>query len=178
MTVPTYNAAQAAKLCAVSKRTVYRLAADLETHGAWRDASGQWNIPVEALVQVGLKPGRPARPAPLTPVTPGQSAVQPPGDNSEGQGDSGVKGGPGDTSDTELDQLRSQITALRRRAELAELAQNELQTAAAQIPELLRRAEVAEAIAAERQHHNDSLTLALRQLQPTPQRRRFPFLRL
>ena len=154
----TYNAAQAAKLCAVSTRTIYRRAAELESHGAWRDASGEWNIPVEALIGVGLRPGRPARPdtaAPVTtgqttavaPVTTEQTAVQPRGDISVRQRDRGATV-TGDTGDSELEQLRSQVTELRRRAEVAELARIELQTQADRVPDLVRRAEVAETASA------------------------------
>ena len=157
----TYNAVQAARLCGVSVRTIYRKTAELESQGAWRDASRQWHIPVTALLGVGFTPGQPARPDTPTGdgsdtfggsvcARNGQPAAQAGGDILMRQPEGGVKptADTADTTASELDQLRAQVRAWRKRAELAETAHIELQAQAAQVPELLRRAEVAETASA------------------------------
>ncbi len=60
-----YNAVEAAKLCGVSLRTVQRKSAQLEAAGAWKDSSGQWQIPMAAMRTSGLVPGRPTGPDPV-----------------------------------------------------------------------------------------------------------------
>ena len=57
-----YTAAQAASVCGVSLRTIQRKMTQLETAGAWKDAAGQWHIPVAAMQEAGLTPGRPSAP--------------------------------------------------------------------------------------------------------------------
>ncbi len=57
-----YTATEAAKLCGVSLRTVQRKSAQLEAAGAWKDTSGQWQIPMAAMRTSGLVPGRPTGP--------------------------------------------------------------------------------------------------------------------
>ena len=55
---PTFTITDAASACAVSRKTITRKLADLAEHGAAKDADGVWRIPVEALLAVGLHPGR------------------------------------------------------------------------------------------------------------------------
>ena len=53
----TFTVAAAATVCGVSVRTIQRRREALEAAGAWRDGLGRWQIPVEALAAVGLRPG-------------------------------------------------------------------------------------------------------------------------
>ena len=55
---PQFTITDAAASCAVSRKTITRKLADLAEHGAAKDADGVWRIPVEALLAVGLHPGR------------------------------------------------------------------------------------------------------------------------
>lgn len=57
-----YTAAQAASVCGVSVRTIQRRASQLEAAGAWKDAAGQWHIPLAAMREAGFAPGRPSAP--------------------------------------------------------------------------------------------------------------------
>jgi hypothetical protein len=77
---PTFTITDAATSCSVSRKTITRKLAELAIHGAAKDDDGVWRIPVEALLAVGLHPGRsmpeaghaavrPAAPAPV-PVRP------------------------------------------------------------------------------------------------------------
>lgn len=93
-----YTAAQAATVCQVSLRTVQRKTLQLEAAGAWKDATGQWRIPVDAMRAVGLSPGRPAAP--------------------DKAGDKPLRQ-PATTPDT-VSQLRAEVAQWRRRAEIAE----------------------------------------------------------
>lgn len=79
---PTFTITDAAAACAVSRKTITRKLGDLALHGAAKDDDGIWRIPVEALLAVGLHPGRslpahsprpatpPASAAPVTPTAP------------------------------------------------------------------------------------------------------------
>ena len=76
---PTFTITDAAAACSVSRKTITRKLSDLSDHGAAKDDDGVWRIPVEALLAVGLHPGRslpevtsgPVRPAPpAAPVPP------------------------------------------------------------------------------------------------------------
>lgn len=76
---PTFTITDAAAACSVSRKTITRKLSDLADHGAAKDDDGVWRIPVEALLAVGLHPGRsvpevtsaPSRPAqPIAPVRP------------------------------------------------------------------------------------------------------------
>lgn len=62
LTRPTFTVSQAADLCQVSRKSVTRRMSALQAHGAAKDSLGQWVIPVEALLAVGLRPGRPSGP--------------------------------------------------------------------------------------------------------------------
>lgn len=94
----TYTAVEAATVCQVSTRTIQRKIDQLAQAGAWKDAAGNWHIPIAALASVGLSPGRPA--APDTTL-----------DMSLRQRD----------SDADiLSQLRAEAAEWRRRAEVAE----------------------------------------------------------
>jgi len=92
---PTFTITDAATACAVSRKTITRKLADLAGHGAAKDDEGIWRIPVEALLAVGLHPGRslpspaprsagaaggaPARPeSPAAPPTPPAEVVSVP----------------------------------------------------------------------------------------------------
>jgi hypothetical protein len=55
---PQFTITDAAAACAVSRKTITRKLADLADHGAAKDEDGVWRIPVEALLAVGLHPGR------------------------------------------------------------------------------------------------------------------------
>ena len=55
---PTFTITDAATACGVSRKTITRKLSDLATHGAAKDDDGVWRIPVEALLAVGLHPGR------------------------------------------------------------------------------------------------------------------------
>lgn len=75
---PTFTITDAAAACAVSRKTITRKLADLALHGAAKDDDGIWRIPVEALLAVGLHPGRslPSHPQPADrPTTPRQVAA-------------------------------------------------------------------------------------------------------
>ena len=72
---PTFTITDAATACSVSRKTITRKLPELAGHGAAKDDDGVWRIPVEALLAVGLHPGRsvpgvaaaarPAAPAPI-----------------------------------------------------------------------------------------------------------------
>jgi hypothetical protein len=55
---PTFTITDAATSCSVSRKTITRKLAELAIHGAAKDDDGVWRIPVEALLAVGLHPGR------------------------------------------------------------------------------------------------------------------------
>ena len=55
---PQFSITDAAVACAVSRKTITRKLGDLAEHGAAKDDDGVWRIPVEALLAVGLHPGR------------------------------------------------------------------------------------------------------------------------
>lgn len=55
---PSFTITEAATACAVSRKTITRKLAELAEVGAAKDADGIWRIPVEALLSVGLHPGR------------------------------------------------------------------------------------------------------------------------
>lgn len=82
---PTFTITDAAAACAVSRKTITRKLGDLALHGAAKDDDGIWRIPVEALLAVGLHPGRslpgpagrPAGPAPAPAATPAAAAPAP-----------------------------------------------------------------------------------------------------
>ncbi len=82
---PTFTITDAASACAVSRKTITRKLGDLAGHGASKDEDGIWRIPVEALLAVGLHPGRSvpqdARPpavAPMIVAPPAASAATAP----------------------------------------------------------------------------------------------------
>lgn len=103
-----YNQHQAAAVCGVSVRTLQRRLPALESAGAWKDASGQWHITLDALRAAGMAPGRPAGPpAPHTTAD----------DTPRRQHDTT---GALARQQAELDQANRDIAEWRRRAELAE----------------------------------------------------------
>jgi hypothetical protein len=55
---PTFTITDAATSCSVSRKTITRKLPELANHGAGKDDDGVWRIPVEALLAVGLHPGR------------------------------------------------------------------------------------------------------------------------
>lgn len=55
---PTFTITDAASSCTVSRKTITRKLPELAGHGAAKDDDGVWRIPVEALLAVGLHPGR------------------------------------------------------------------------------------------------------------------------
>lgn len=54
----TFTITDAATACAVSRKTITRKLPELALSGAAKDDDGIWRIPVEALLAVGLHPGR------------------------------------------------------------------------------------------------------------------------
>lgn len=67
---PTFTITEAAAACAVSRKTITRKLVELADAGAAKDADGFWRIPVEALLSVGLHPGRSLPPATREPASP------------------------------------------------------------------------------------------------------------
>lgn len=57
-TRPIFTITDAASACSVSRKTITRKLPELASHGAAKDRDGVWRIPVEALLSVGLHPGR------------------------------------------------------------------------------------------------------------------------
>lgn len=55
---PSFTITEAASACAVSRKTITRKLPELAINGAAKDEDGIWHIPVEALLAVGLHPGR------------------------------------------------------------------------------------------------------------------------
>ena len=64
---PTFTITDAAASCSVSRKTITRKLPELAGHGAAKDDDGVWRIPVEALLAVGLHPGRSLAPAAASP---------------------------------------------------------------------------------------------------------------
>ncbi len=82
-TRPMFTITDAATSCSVSRKTITRKLPELAVHGAAKDDDGVWRIPVEALLAVGLHPGRslsavaPSAARPVAPVpTPSRPADQ------------------------------------------------------------------------------------------------------
>ena len=81
-TRPTFTITDAATSCSVSRKTITRKLPELAGHGAAKDDDGVWNIPVEALLAVGLHPGRslpattPAAKRPAPSPTPARAPEQ------------------------------------------------------------------------------------------------------
>jgi hypothetical protein len=120
---PTFTITEAAAACAVSRKTITRKLVDLAGHGAAKDDDGIWRIPVEALLAIGLHPGR------SVPDTSGSPAPRTPNPSSPGEASrpasSGVGFGPGDPDMVSIprdrwDDLR--IRLARAEAEAAERA--------------------------------------------------------
>jgi len=145
MLMTVYTAAQAATVCQVSLRTVQRKTSQLEAAGAWKDATGQWCIPVEAMRAAGLSPGRPAPPDKR-----GDNSLRQHANPDKGSGNS-LRQHP--TPDV-VSQLRAEVAALRLQA--------------IEVAEWRRRAEVAEAQAAERERTIQAQAQALRMLEAAP----------
>lgn len=57
---PLLTVTEAAQACQVGRKTIVRRMDRLAEHGATKDTQGVWHIPIEALLAVGLKPGRPS----------------------------------------------------------------------------------------------------------------------
>lgn len=73
-TRPTFTITDAAAACGVSRKTITRKLPDLASHGAAKDDDGVWRIPVEALLAVGLHPGRSLPPSGTRSATAGSAA--------------------------------------------------------------------------------------------------------
>lgn len=67
-----FTVTEAAQACRVDRRTITRKMDALEAAGAYKDAVGQWRIPLAALLTAGFTPGKPAGPD-ATPSTPGHN---------------------------------------------------------------------------------------------------------
>ncbi len=142
--VTIYTQQQAATVCGVSVRTLQRRIPALESAGAWKDATGQWHITLDALREAGFTPGRPSAPDPAS--RPGHVSRTRQSDTA--------------AADARVAELEREMTEWRRYVEM-------------DIAEWRRRAELAEALAAERARTIDAQALALRALtahhtDPTP----------
>ena len=79
-TRPMFTITDAATACSVSRKTITRKLPELAVHGAAKDDDGVWRIPVEALLAVGLHPGRSlsaVAPSAARPVAPVPTASRP-----------------------------------------------------------------------------------------------------
>ena len=79
-TRPMFTITDAATACSVSRKTITRKLPELAVHGAAKDDDGVWRIPVEALLAVGLHPGRSlsaVAPSAARPVPPVPTASRP-----------------------------------------------------------------------------------------------------
>lgn len=103
---PRFTITEAATVCDVHPDTIRRRLKDLAENGAEKDDSGAWSIPVEALLSVGLKPGKPS-----APEAPAPSAAQ----TSPGP----VAASP--VSQSEAETLRQEIEVLKHRLELEQV---------------------------------------------------------
>lgn len=77
---PTFTITDAAAACSVSRKTITRKLPELAGHGAAKDDDGVWRIPVEALLAVGLHPGRSRSEVagpPVRPITTAPAPVRP-----------------------------------------------------------------------------------------------------
>lgn len=75
---PMFTITDAAQSCSVSRKTITRKLPELAAHGAAKDDDGVWRIPVEALLAVGLHPGRSRADSSATSSRPAQSTVPAP----------------------------------------------------------------------------------------------------
>lgn len=139
----------AADATGTSKRTILRHIDELTRHGAEKDSTGAWSIPLAALLASGFKVG-----APRTSDTEQPAPERAPHEkrNTNPQ--------PSD----ELDELRTELATVRA----------ELVTAQHRAALLDAERSAALAVAAEREKHVDSLRVALRALEPAPQPQRLP----
>lgn len=104
LTMATFTVSTAAEACGVSRKTIDRRLPQLAEHGASKDVTGQWTIPLSALYATGLRPGRPKGPD-----------SEPPGERTVEQHDSTVQ-----LIRTELDSWQRRATEAEKRAAVAE----------------------------------------------------------
>ena len=90
---PTFTLSEAVEACTCSRSTLRRKLKAGEIDGATQNNSGQWQIPISALVTAGL-----------------MASTSPPEEPTE----------PAESSPTELDALKAENVELRKRAEIAE----------------------------------------------------------
>lgn len=107
---PVMGLAEAARVCGVSVSTIRRKRLELAEHGAAQTAKG-WQIPVTALIAVGLMSRTTAPPETPSDPTP---------DTLHGTPNDVPLRAPADTLRQELDTLRSQLMDAERRAAVAE----------------------------------------------------------
>ncbi len=74
---PTFTITEAATACSMSRKTITRKLPELASNGAAKDEDGVWRIPVEALLAVGLHPGRSLPPLPVASPRPAAPPVAP-----------------------------------------------------------------------------------------------------
>lgn len=107
---PHLTFAQAVEAVSCSASTLRRRRGELEQHGARRTHKGEWQIPISALVHLGLMP-------PVTsPDNPPNASVAPamtPTKNNDGSGFDNPLAG-------EVERLREALAAAERRAAVAE----------------------------------------------------------
>ncbi len=81
---PTFTITDAATACSVSRKTITRKLPELAGYGAAKDDDGVWRIPVEALLAVGLHPGRSRAEEPAQRTRSAQSEVHDPAPQEPG----------------------------------------------------------------------------------------------
>lgn len=107
---PHLTFAQAVEVVSCSASTLRRRRGDLEQHGAKRTHKGEWQIPISALVHLGLMP-------PVTaPDNPPGKPVEPAMTPTENGGESGFD----NPLAGEVERLREALAAAERRAAVAE----------------------------------------------------------
>ena len=102
----TFTVTTAADACRVSRKTITRRLPQLQAGGAFKDDTGAWVLPLNALLHAGFAPGRPASPDTGTS----------PQEDTQGQGDRWYT--PEEVAD--LRKRADEAEGLRRRAEVAE----------------------------------------------------------
>lgn len=121
----TFTVSGAASACDVSTKTILRKVTALTEHGAMKDMSGQWQIPLAALYAVGLHPGKPKGPDPVdTSADNGQDVEQVSAVNVSGQSTDSM-------DNDELVRLRQTVESLQvELQEVRKLADERIETIA------------------------------------------------
>lgn len=116
---PTFTLSEAVEACTCSRSTLRRKFKAGEIDGATQNNSGQWQIPISALVTAGL-----------------MASTSPPEEPTE----------PAESSPNELDALKAENVELRKRAEIAEAVAEEREKALEDTRLALRALSAGEAV--------------------------------